>query len=252
MSNSIRVKTTVNNVYDKLVELSSSLENEITVVEISDDKGSFEIKFGDMLNGFKYLVVSAFRNGDVVLVQTETYSKNPLMGTKQPIPVFQRKSANKFAKQVLDYLNEVTEEKTETVAEVKEKKVVKVNEIKKESKERVAEAIKEDASKNKSKSLDLLGWTIFIAIIVYIALPDNNSQSSNNYSQSSVSSSIMTLDDISNDVWSKSGWSEVKRENNGNGMYSLFHQMPNGAIVKTTTRVSSNGNAKILSTKVIR
>lgn len=176
MSNSIRVKTTVNNVYDKLVELSSSLENDVTVTEISDDKGSFEIKFGDMLNGFKYLVVSAFKNGDVVLVQTETYAKNPLMGIKQPVPIFQRKSANKFAQQVLDYLNEVTEEKTETVAEVKEKKVVKVNEIKKESKEKVAEAIKEDTSKNKSKSLVLLVSTIFIAVIGFFALmPDKYS-----------------------------------------------------------------------------
>ena len=115
---------------------------------------------------------------------------------------------------------------------------------------------------NKSESKGvyvMLGGmlTIFIAsfFITLSILPTEDKINSSNYSQSSNSysqPSITTLDDISNDVWVKSGWLEVERVNNGNGMYSLFHQMPNGMVVKTTTRVSSNGNAKILSSKVLR
>lgn len=159
MSNSIQLqKTTVSNIYNKLVELTTSSNNEMVIIQKSEDNGSFEVKFGDTWNGFKYLLISVFKDGNGVLVQTETYGK--LMRNKTPIPMLQRKSANKFSQQVLDYLKETVEVKQKT----EEENVIEVQE---ENKEVFSEAIKQENNKNKSR-ISIIGFLFFLSISIFL------------------------------------------------------------------------------------
>ena len=159
MSNSIQLqKTTVSNIYNKLVELTTSSNNEMVIIQKSEDNGSFEVKFGDTWNGFKYLLIYVFKDGNGVLVQTETYGK--LMRNKTPIPMLQRKSANKFSQQVLDYLKETVEVKQKT----EEENVIEVQE---ENKEVFSEAIKQENNKNKSR-ISIIGFLFFLSISIFL------------------------------------------------------------------------------------